>query len=80
MEYRSFEYTNEFGQVELARGSWIGVAVSWVILQTLKIALLAVVVGLAFSVFKYCEPSMSFAAPAAYNTSAPLAAQAHTHG
>ncbi len=80
MEYRSFDYTNEFGQVELARGSWMGVAVSWVILQTLKMALLVVIAGLGFCVFKYCEPSLSFAAPAAYNTAAPQAVQAHTHG
>jgi preprotein translocase subunit SecF len=64
MEYRSFDYTNELGQVELERGSWIGVAVSWVILQSLKIALLVVIAGLGFSVFKYFEPSLAFAAPA----------------
>jgi hypothetical protein len=78
MEYRCFEYTNADGQVELQRGSWVGVAVSWVILKSLKMSLLLVIAGLGFSVIKYFDPALgSVAFPAAYAMITHLASQAH---
>jgi hypothetical protein len=81
MEYRNFEYTNGDGQVQLERGSSLGVAVSWVILKALNIALLLVVAGLGFSVFKYFEPSLAFdTTPAAMAHFAHTALQAFAPG
>ncbi len=61
MEYRSFEYTNDLNQVELKRGSLIGIAVSWLIIQSLKVTLILVAAGIAFSIFKYFDPSVASA-------------------
>jgi hypothetical protein len=88
MEYRQFEYTNELGQVELQRGSLVGIALSWVIIQSLKIALLVVIAGLGFSVFKYFAPApmtaavtAPFARVAAYSASIiPADYRPHPHG
>jgi len=78
MEYRSFEYTNDLNQVELKRGSLIGIAVSWILIQSLKVALILVAAGLAFSIFKYLDPTVASAkaldpySPAAvYSSSVP---------
>jgi len=65
MEYRNFEYTNDLGQVELERGSLIGTALSWVIIQLLKIALLAVIAGLGFCILKYADPALNLDSVAA---------------
>ncbi len=61
MEYRSFEYTNDLNQVELKRGSLLGIALSWIIIQSLKITLILVAAGIGFSIFKYFDPTVAAA-------------------
>jgi hypothetical protein len=53
MEYRDFRYTNELGNVQLERGSLLGICVSWLILKVLGISLVLVVAGISFCSWKY---------------------------
>ena len=49
MQYRDFKFTNELGQVELARGSIIGEAVARLTVKLLLVALMAVGAGTAIA-------------------------------
>jgi len=79
MEYRDFRYSNEHGQVDLKRGSYIGIAVSWLILKSLHIVLFLIVVGIGFSTWKYFMSNQveaklidPMSPEGVYNSSAPM--------
>lgn len=65
MQYRDFRYSNEFGQVDLQRGSIVGMVLSWVLVKALQFSLLGVVAGIGYSGWKYFVQSTVEAKPIA---------------
>jgi hypothetical protein len=53
VEYRDFQYSNEFGGVDLKRGSLMGTALSWAIIKALHIVYTLAFAGLCFATWKY---------------------------
>jgi hypothetical protein len=53
VEYRDFRYSNSFGQVDLERGSLIGIGLSRLIIRSLQIALFVVFIGIVHCTVKY---------------------------
>jgi hypothetical protein len=53
VEYRDFQYSNEYGGLDLQRGSMVGTALSWLVIKALYITLSVICLGLGIATWKY---------------------------
>jgi hypothetical protein len=53
LEYREFQYFNEFGGLDLEHGSKFGTALSWLAIKALYLTLCLIFLGIGVATWKY---------------------------